>query len=288
MDLISDKDKARFKYTFKKIKKWVCCKLADWAVNELGYTQEEDGSYTPPLSGGGGAVDTVTGDNVDNTDPANPIINGDGNGIISELPSASVSVNGTGNDLEFDSVNTFRVVTDGGAEIELQASELEVNTDLDLNGVLNTRDGIIFQLIAAGSTGTNTLFRDGTNNRLYYKNNLSELLPLHQLEEEIQGSVFSDNSTTSPIDISWADYVTYNLVLTEDTTFTESDVPALGFTKVISIYMTGDFIPTFPGTWTVTGNSDAYDGTGNNRITVEVLDSADGLSKLTYYTIENI
>ena len=51
----------------------------NWTGGSTGHvmTQQVDGSWIPQAvsGGGGGAVNSVTGDSVDNTDPANPIVN---------------------------------------------------------------------------------------------------------------------------------------------------------------------------------------------------------------------
>jgi hypothetical protein len=67
---------------------------------------------------------------------------------------------------------------------------------------------------------------------------------------------------------------TWKLNLIGNTIFTEkeSSIPPAPNTKVATIYMTGNFVPTFPTNWTdnyaIIGE---YDGTKNNQIVVEYI-----------------
>jgi len=63
---------------------------------------------------------------------------------------------------------------------------------------------------------------------------------------------------------------TWVLTLTGTTTFTESNLPASGKTKVISLYVTGNFALTYPSGWTTTIVG-TYAGALKNQIVVEYL-----------------
>lgn len=61
---------------------------------------------------------------------------------------------------------------------------------------------------------------------------------------------------------------TFDLILTGNTTFIEINLPALEKTKVLSLYVTGNFALTYPDNWTnaIIGT---YDGNKLNQIIVE-------------------
>nr|WP_315245165.1 hypothetical protein [uncultured Flavobacterium sp.] len=65
-------------------------------------------------------------------------------------------------------------------------------------------------------------------------------------------------------------YDTWILTLTGATTFTESNLPAAGKTKVISIYVSGNYSLTYPSGWT-SHISGSYSTTKLNQIVVEYL-----------------
>jgi len=82
-------------------------------------------------------------------------------------------------------------------------------------------------------------------------------------------TLVTNSATTGVYNLDYS-FDTWNLILTGNTTFTESNLPAAGKTKVISIYVTGNFILTFPAGWS--GNiKGAYVGTLKNQIVVEYL-----------------
>jgi hypothetical protein len=61
--------------------------------------------------------------------------------------------------------------------------------------------------------------------------------------------------------------------MTGDTTFSDINLPTSGTnTKVITIYMTGNYTPTFPTNWT-TNTIGTYDGTVMNQLVVEYIKS---------------
>src|SRR5690606_5455738 len=79
-----------------------------------------------------------------------------------------------------------------------------------------------------------------------------------------------ENSTvTGSYDLDWSNS-TWNLVLTGATTLTQSNLPAAGQTKTITIYVTGNFAITMPSGW-ADNLSGEYDGTVLNQIVVEYI-----------------
>tara|TARA_R110000787_G_C13436008_1_gene445950 strand:+ start:1079 stop:1510 length:432 start_codon:yes stop_codon:yes gene_type:complete len=67
--------------------------------------------------------------------------------------------------------------------------------------------------------------------------------------------------------IAWNLYDTWDYVLTGNVVFTEINTPTTGFTKTISIYITGDFTVTLPASWTI--KTGLYNGLTDNQIVVE-------------------
>tara|TARA_R110000772_G_scaffold62137_1_gene139621 strand:+ start:24431 stop:26254 length:1824 start_codon:yes stop_codon:yes gene_type:complete len=77
-------------------------------------------------------------------------------------------------------------------------------------------------------------------------------------------------SVITAANIDW-NFDTHRITMTGATTFTDTNLPTSGTnTKVITIYMDGNFVPTWPAGWTtyVTGT---YDGTVLNQIVVEFI-----------------
>jgi len=67
--------------------------------------------------------------------------------------------------------------------------------------------------------------------------------------------------------IDWEAYETWDYVQTAAVTFTESNTPATGFSKTITVYISGNFTPVIPASWTV--KTGTYDGTADNQYVVE-------------------
>lgn len=87
--------------------------------------------------------------------------------------------------------------------------------------------------------------------------------------------VLVENATvTGSYDIDW-DNDTWNLTLTGNTTLTESNLPTSGTnSKVITLYVTGNFSLTYPANW-ATNKIGTYDGTVDNQIIVEYIKSGE-------------
>jgi hypothetical protein len=80
----------------------------------------------------------------------------------------------------------------------------------------------------------------------------------------------TNNTVTGSYNIDWANNV-WALTLTGNTILTESNLPATGTTKTISLNITGNFTITYPSGWStfITG---AYSGTATlNTITIQYL-----------------
>jgi len=87
-----------------------------------------------------------------------------------------------------------------------------------------------------------------------------------------------DATVTTTKNIDWANYETFKYTLTGACTFSDIGLPSEG-SKVISIYMTGDFAPTYPTGWDVNVTG-VYDGTVNNLLVCEYVKSGTAFYKL--------
>jgi hypothetical protein len=80
-------------------------------------------------------------------------------------------------------------------------------------------------------------------------------------------NVVVNNIVNGTYNIDWNNE-TYDLVLNGNTTFTESNLPPPGFTKVISIYVSGAFALTLPANW-ATNIIGTYSTTKINQLVIE-------------------
>lgn len=85
--------------------------------------------------------------------------------------------------------------------------------------------------------------------------------------------LLTENATvTGAHNIDW-DYDTFNYTLTGNTTWTDVNLPTSGTnSKVITLYVIGDFAITYPANWG-TNKIGVYDGTVLNQIVVEYVKS---------------
>jgi hypothetical protein len=67
--------------------------------------------------------------------------------------------------------------------------------------------------------------------------------------------------------IDWSAFETWDYIQTAAVTFTEIGTPPIGFTKTITVYISGNFTPVIPASWLV--KSGAYDGAKENQYVVE-------------------
>ncbi len=79
-------------------------------------------------------------------------------------------------------------------------------------------------------------------------------------------------TVTGTYDINWL-RDTYFLTMTGDTTFTESNLPASSKnTQEIKVYLTGNFVPTFPTNWEI-NMVGTYKGADLNEVTIKYIKS---------------
>jgi hypothetical protein len=106
----------------------------------------------------------------------------------------------------------------------------------------------------------------------------------HQ-EQDIKGTRLTANvSGTYTIDVSTASV--FDLTMTADTTFSFSNLPTGTDTLIFTIYLTGDFNYTFP-TEATEESGDTYDGTINNRVTIDCVNGNQGTEKI-FFHIKNL
>lgn len=77
--------------------------------------------------------------------------------------------------------------------------------------------------------------------------------------------LITNATVTGTYDLAYGN--NYDLTLTGNTTFTESNFPSIGLTDIIAIRVTGNFALTYPANWT-TSIIGVYNGTKQNDIFV--------------------
>lgn len=91
---------------------------------------------------------------------------------------------------------------------------------------------------------------------------------------------YKGSTVVSSIDVDWSVSQTYTKTLTGNTTFTFSNL----YIGVKSLILTGNFTVGFPVGFNLTTDSQAFDGTKINLVSVECWDvgSPTGLVHITY------
>jgi hypothetical protein len=164
------------------------------------------------------------------------------------------------------------------------------NTNDYLTGAtFNTSDGVLTMTLQSGSTVTVDLDGryslsgdtgdDYTTGATF--NTTTGILEFtrqsgdtYNVDLDIRDSLTEDATVITSHDIDWNED-THNLTLTGDVTFTESNLPSSGFTKTITIYITGSVgteIPTWPANWTNNLQGE-YFGTVLNQVVIEYIKS---------------
>lgn len=110
-----------------------------------------------------------------------------------------------------------------------------------------------------------TLPLAGTELALVYQGGAFKKVAVSELKTE---KLVTNAAVTGSYAVDWANDV-WDLTLTGNTTLTESNLPASGKTKTITLNIVGNFTLTYPADWTdfITG---AYSGTATlNTITIQ-------------------
>lgn len=109
-------------------------------------------------------------------------------------------------------------------------------------------DSLTNALIDADSTGNVLVTRNWANDKLSTK-----------------------STAAGFIDVDWY-YQTHSYTLTANTTLTESNLPATGYTRVITLYVTGSYTLTLPANWS-TNQVGSYVQGVLNQVVVEYVSS---------------
>ena len=111
--------------------------------------------------------------------------------------------------------------------------------------------------------------------------NLTGVVPTSNSVDEIQLSTkYKGSSVISALDVDWSASQVFTKTLTGNTVLTFSNL----YVGVKSLIITGNFTLGFPTGFTLTADSNAYDGTKTCLISVECWDTSTpvGLVHITY------
>jgi hypothetical protein len=150
--------------------------------------------------------------------------------------------------------------------------------DSDNDGSVNSADKIKGIDAAANETFYG---KDNNGNAGFYGFNSTH----SHKEEEITGTRLTTN-VLSTYTIDWNTASVFDLTMLADTTFSFSNLPTGTDTKIITIYLTGNYTPTFP-TEATEESGDTYDGTINNRVTIDCVNGNQGTEKI-FFHIKNL
>ena len=153
----------------------------------------------------------------------------------------TVENDGTGDKLR----NAFSIVNENFDEFEIKTQEIDEELDLKLDK--STTPSSVYTTDAAG------------------------LQVMKPLSEFGGGEIYIKNISVSggyPIDFN---VDTHRLTLIGNTTFTEINLPPVGFSKTITLHINGNFGVVFPASW-AQYISGAYNGTAPlNTIVIETI-----------------
>ena len=208
--------------------------------------------------GGGGGVASVSGSMVNNTDPLNPVINSDttkepgfskNTAFNKDFGTAANTVT-EGNDNRLSDARTPLTHTHPQNEVVGLVTDLGNKLDKDIS----TLTAVSLPLLGTDKLIVN---RSGADYSVE-KNELNDILS-------------TNTNVSGSYAIDWSKE-THRLTLTAASTFTESNLPSASKTKVLSLYVDGNFTLTFPTAWS-TNIKGSYDGTKLNLIVIEYISS---------------
>lgn len=142
----------------------------------------------------------------------------------------------------------FLVEAYGAKRREYQINEIEVYDYLGSVETFTNWTNLINRLTYLGYTGIET----------------NGIIPVSEAEKLI-----TNNSVSGTYNIDWNLASVWDLTLTGNTTLTESNLPASGKTKTITLEVSGNYTLSYPSDWTdfITGS---YEGTALlNTITIQ-------------------
>lgn len=155
-----------------------------------------------------------------------------------------------------------------GHQAGYSATEINFNnsTAIGANSLMTASNQIML--------GDDAITSVRTANTSYAATHDQDFVTKKYVDDNVGASEYTlteDATVTGTHDIDW-DEDTHYLTLTGNTTFTESNLPATGYTKTITIYASGDYTLTLPSNWD-TNISGSYDGTVLNQIVIEYIKS---------------
>jgi len=106
-------------------------------------------------------------------------------------------------------------------------------------------------------------------------------------EQNTTGTRVDDATVSGTYDIDLSSASVFRLTMTADTVFTISNLPTGANTKVFTVILTGNFVPTLPAYCELTPSSDAYNGAVRNRLIFDVIDGTTS-SEEVIVTQENL
>ena len=237
-----------------------------------------DGSTTSLASIGGG-YQNIT-ESID--------VNNDFDITIGDTNTAAIKV---------QNQNSFNYIEIGdlglASRVDVPSTDIRLGDQFGfLNGVnmliggtqieLNTSNG--FVLSTNFGTEKVTLKNDLLSSNVQYDVNFPDKAngssETFAMLSDTKSKLVENLSVSGTYDIDYS-FDTWNLVVTGDTTFTESNLPTSGTnTKAITLIVTGEFAITFPAGWTTNIVGD-YDGAVRNNIVVEFIKTGDYTVQIT-------
>ena len=148
---------------------------------------------------------------------------------------------------------------------------------IDTNGIMPvgsylSNDPTTYTNATLPLSGTEVaILNNGTNwVKITWNNIKAQLSLLYAPKDE---TIITNASVSGTYNIDYSTGDVWDLTLTGNTTLTESNAPASGKTKTITLEVSGNFPLTYPAGWT-TGITGAYSGTATlNTITIQTFGS---------------
>lgn len=157
--------------------------------------------------------------------------------------------------LDYDgSASGFRVIGD----IDEETVKFTSNGS---DGISIGQENIIYD---SGSFSTNISFESLTASRSITIPDADGTLALVGDNDRLS----SVTPSSGTLNVDWSASETWDFTISEATTLSETNAPSSNETKVITLYVTGNFALTFPTGWD-TNIIGSYDGTKLNQIVVE-------------------
>ena len=150
------------------------------------------------------------------------------------------------------------------------AGTLSFGTSGRTDDLVISTDG---QVTVQSNIGANSFITSGGLSSEFVKGDGSLDSNVYSTTGHTHTDRIQENSAVSgATNTDWGSYEVFDFVLSGNSTFTDINLPSTG-SKVITIYMIGDYAPTYPAGWS-TYISGTYDGTVLNTIVVDYVKAA--------------